>query len=52
MGPGAGERLCYVPSAVVNHPAPPERLTKSYFRAYWFSFGRSLVRQVGKRLPL
>jgi glucosyl-dolichyl phosphate glucuronosyltransferase len=48
----AGERMCYVPSAVVNHPAAPERLTKSYFRAYWFSFGRSLVRQAGKRHPL
>lgn len=48
----AGERLCYVPSAVVNHPTPPERLTKRYFRAYWFSYGRSVVRQAGKRLPL
>jgi glucosyl-dolichyl phosphate glucuronosyltransferase len=48
----SGERLCYVPSAIVNHPVPPERLTKKYFRAYWFSYGRSLVRQDGARLPL
>jgi len=46
----AGERLCYVPSAVVNHPVPPERLTKKYFRAYWFSYGRSLARQEAARL--
>ncbi|MGC2332008.1 MAG: glycosyltransferase [Candidatus Acidiferrales bacterium] len=48
----AGERLCYVPEAVVNHPVPPERLTKKYLRAYWFSYGRGLARQEGKRLPL
>jgi len=48
----AGERLCFVPSAVVNHPVSPERLTKRYFRAYWFSLGRSDARQAGNRLPL
>jgi glucosyl-dolichyl phosphate glucuronosyltransferase len=47
-----GERLCYVPSAIVNHPVPPERLTKKYFRAYWFCYGRSLARQDGTRLAL
>jgi glucosyl-dolichyl phosphate glucuronosyltransferase len=48
----AGGRLCYVPTAVVNHPVPPERLTKKYFRAYWYSYGRSLSRQDGTRVPL
>jgi hypothetical protein len=48
----AGERLCYVPSALVNHPVTPGRLTKSYFRAYWFFYGRSVARQAGERLPL
>jgi GT2 family glycosyltransferase len=48
----AGERLCYVPSALIYHPPPPERLTKSYFRAYWFSYGRSVARQAGERPPL
>jgi len=48
----AGERLCYVPSAIVNHPVPPERLTKKYFRSYWFNYGRSVARQAGKRMPL
>lgn len=48
----AGERLCYVPSALVNHPVTPGRLTKSYFRAYWFCYGRSIARQARERLPL
>jgi glycosyltransferase involved in cell wall biosynthesis len=48
----AGEHLCYVPTAIVNHPVLPERLTKRYFRAYWFSYGRSVARQAGTRLPL
>jgi glucosyl-dolichyl phosphate glucuronosyltransferase len=48
----AGERLCYVPSAIVNHAVPPERLRKSYFRAYSFAYGRSVARQTGARVPL
>lgn len=47
-----GERLCYVPSAVVSHRVPPERLTKGYFRAWWFAHGRSVARQAGKQFPL
>jgi GT2 family glycosyltransferase len=48
----AGERLCYVPSAVVNHPVYEERLKKKYFRSYWFAHGRSIARQAGQRLSI
>jgi glycosyltransferase involved in cell wall biosynthesis len=48
----AGEHICYVPSAVVNHPVRRERLTKKYFRSYWFAQGRSSARQAGKRLSI
>jgi glucosyl-dolichyl phosphate glucuronosyltransferase len=48
----AHERLCYVPNAVVNHPVPPERLTKRYVRSYWFGYGRSLARQANRRRAL
>jgi glycosyltransferase involved in cell wall biosynthesis len=48
----AGEHLYYVPSAVVNHPVLKERLTKKYFRSYWFAHGRSMIRQAGKQLSL
>jgi glycosyltransferase involved in cell wall biosynthesis len=47
-----GERLCYVPSAIVNHPVQKERLTKKYFRSYWFAHGRSMIRQAGQQLSL
>ncbi len=41
----AGLHLFYIPSAVVYHPVPEERLTKRYFRSYWFSLGRAMARQ-------
>jgi glycosyltransferase involved in cell wall biosynthesis len=44
----AGERFWYAPSAVVYHPVPKQRLNKAYLRAWWFSHGRSLIRQTGK----
>jgi len=47
---GAQEPLYYAPSAVVYHPVLQERLTKKYFRSYWFGYGRSLARQSGQRL--
>lgn len=45
----AGERLHYEPSAVVHHPVPEERLTKRYFRAWWFGFGQTRIieREIG-----
>lgn len=48
----AGERLCYVPSAVVNHSVQKERLQKKYFRSYYFAHGRASARQAGQRLPI
>lgn len=40
-----GASLLYVPSAIVYHPVLQERLNKKYFRSYWFSYGRAVVRQ-------
>ena len=40
-----GERLRYVPSAVVYHPVPEERVRKGFFRARWFAVGRSQMRE-------
>jgi glycosyltransferase involved in cell wall biosynthesis len=45
----AGLRLLYVPSAIVYHPVFEERLTKKYFRSYWYGLGRSLVRERGEQ---
>lgn len=43
----AGERICYVPKAVVYHDIPRPRVTKEYFRKWWLGKGRSEIRQVG-----
>lgn len=39
----SGECLRYEPSAVVYHPVSIERLSKRYFRAWWFDFGRTRI---------
>ncbi len=44
----AGERFRYEPSAVVRHPVPQDRVRKEYFLAWWFDFGRALVREWGR----
>jgi glycosyltransferase involved in cell wall biosynthesis len=44
-----GLPLIYVHSAIVYHPVPRERLTKKFFRSYWFAHGRALVRQQAER---
>jgi glucosyl-dolichyl phosphate glucuronosyltransferase len=49
---GGGERLLYVPSAVVNHPVCPHRATKKYFRSYFFAHGRSMARESGFKLSI
>lgn len=46
---GSGERLWYEPSAVAYHPVLEDRLTQKYFLAWWFDYGRALIREVGKR---
>jgi glucosyl-dolichyl phosphate glucuronosyltransferase len=47
-----GERLRYVPSAVVYHPVPNERVRKGFFRARWFALGRAQVRENGSRITV
>lgn len=47
----AGERLRYQPASIVHHPVAEERLKKSYFRAWWFSFGRTRVIERAGRQP-
>jgi glucosyl-dolichyl phosphate glucuronosyltransferase len=42
------ERLRYEPLAVVYHPVPENRLRKEYFLAWYFDFGRSLIRESGR----
>jgi glycosyltransferase involved in cell wall biosynthesis len=39
-----GEKLVYVPRAVVFHPVPEERTKKRYFESWYFDYGRMLVR--------
>jgi glucosyl-dolichyl phosphate glucuronosyltransferase len=39
----AGECLRYEPLAVVEHPVPRERLSKKWFRAWWFGFGSTRI---------
>lgn len=48
----SGERLYYEPSSVVHHPVPDERLTKRYFRAWWFDFGRTRIIERSARPPI
>jgi glycosyltransferase involved in cell wall biosynthesis len=47
-----GERLRYEPSAIVYHPVPGERVRKDYFLAWWFDYGRALIREKGESAPL
>jgi GT2 family glycosyltransferase len=46
----AGERLRYVPAAIVHHAIHEERVRKEFFLAWWFDFGRGSVRANGKNL--
>ena len=39
----AGERIMYTPDAVVFHPVTEDRIKKSYFRKYYFAYGRAVV---------
>jgi glycosyltransferase involved in cell wall biosynthesis len=41
----AGERLRYAPDAIVYHPVTDERLTRKYFLAWYFDFGRAIARE-------
>jgi GT2 family glycosyltransferase len=48
----AGERIKYVPSAIVRHEIPPERVNKKYFLVYFYGYGRAAIRTRGKRKPV
>jgi hypothetical protein len=43
-----GEKLIYVPEAVVHHPVPEERTKKRYFESWYFDYGRMIVRTSGR----
>ena len=45
----AGERLRYEPSAIVYHPVREDRVKKDYFLAWYFDWGRSNMREIGRR---
>ena len=40
----AGEKIMYVPGAIVYHPVDPVRSSKAYFRRWYYNTGRSMVR--------
>ena len=42
-----GERLWYVPTAVVYHAVPAKRATQAYFLKWWFDKARADVREEG-----
>lgn len=42
-----GERILYVPTAIVRHAVEESRLKKKYFLAYHFDYGRALIRERG-----
>lgn len=44
-----GELLWYEPSAIVYHGIPENRLSKSYFLAFWYNYGRARMREVANR---
>jgi glucosyl-dolichyl phosphate glucuronosyltransferase len=46
---GSGERLRYEPTAIVYHEVPEDRIKKQHFLTSWFAYGRSVVREVGKK---
>jgi glycosyltransferase involved in cell wall biosynthesis len=43
-----GERLRYVPSAVVYHDVHESRVRKEFFLAWWFDRGRCAIRETGE----
>jgi len=43
----AGERLKYVPGAVVYHQVEQNRLQRDYFLTWWFNKGRADMRETG-----
>jgi glycosyltransferase involved in cell wall biosynthesis len=48
----AGECLHYEPYSVVEHPVPMERLSKKWFRAWWYGFGCTRILERAERPPI
>jgi len=48
----AGERLFYVPDAIIYHPVLQERLRKDYFLSWWFDYGRAVILEKRRRPPI
>ena len=48
---GVGARGLYVPSMIVDHHVPARRLTKAYFRKWWYGQGLSRS-QLDRRQPM
>lgn len=46
----SGERLCYVPSAVVYHEVHASRVRKQFFLSWWCDRGRAKIREEGRAL--
>jgi glycosyltransferase involved in cell wall biosynthesis len=44
-----GERILYVPSAIVRHAVAERRLKKEYYLEYSFNYGRAVIRERGNR---
>jgi glycosyltransferase involved in cell wall biosynthesis len=42
---GRGERLIYIPDALLFHPVEEYRLTKRYFQSWYYDYGRMIVRR-------
>jgi len=40
----AGEKIMYIPSAIIYHPVDPSRSSKAYFRKWYYNDGRSMIR--------
>jgi len=45
----AGEKLLYVPSAIVHHAVAEPRLKQDYYLKYFFNYGRALIRERQER---
>jgi glycosyltransferase involved in cell wall biosynthesis len=43
----AGERIVYLPDAIVQHPVDARRLDRAYFQRYYFAQGRAVTRYEG-----
>jgi glycosyltransferase involved in cell wall biosynthesis len=40
----AGEKIMYVPAAIIYHPVDPVRSSKAYFCKWYYNDGRSMIR--------